>query len=82
VALDAIRAAQEIDVLILDITIPGATSRDVFAETKRLRPKTKTIVISAYPKDVAVDSLQAPVERFIRKPYRMGELLEMIRETE
>jgi PAS domain S-box-containing protein len=81
-AIAAIRAAQRIDVLILDITIPGASSRDVFAEAKRLRPETKMIVLSAYSKDVAAASLQAPVEHFIRKPYRVSELVESIRQTD
>jgi len=81
-AIDAIRAEQEIDVLILDITIPGASSRDVFAEAKLLRPETRMIVLSAYPKDVAVASLQAPVEHFLRKPYPVSELVELIRQTD
>jgi len=81
-AMDAIRAARRIDVLILDITIPGASSRDVFAEANRLRPETRMIVLSAYPKDVAAASLQAPVEHFIRKPYRVSELVELIRQID
>jgi signal transduction histidine kinase len=81
-AMDAIRAAQTIDVLILDITIPGASSRDVFAEAKRLRPEMRLIVLSAYTKDVAATSLQAPVEHFIRKPYRVSELVELIRQRD
>jgi DNA-binding NtrC family response regulator len=81
-AMEAIRVAQRIDVMILDITIPGASSRDVFAEAKRLRPETRMIVLSAYPRDVAAASLQSPVEHFIRKPYRVSELLELIRQTD
>jgi CheY-like chemotaxis protein len=78
VAMEAIRAALRIDVLLLDVTIPGTSSKDVFAEARRLRPETRIIVLSAYPKDVATSSLQAPVEHFIRKPYRIGELVELI----
>jgi CheY-like chemotaxis protein len=81
-AMDAIRTARKIDVLILDITIPGVSSRDVFAEAKRLRPATRMIVLSAYPKDVASAYLQATVEHFIRKPYRVNELVELIRQTD
>lgn len=77
-ALDAIRSAQTIDVLILDITIPGASSREVFSEARRLRPKMKVIVISAYSRDFAAGFLEAPVEQFIRKPYRVNEILELI----
>jgi YesN/AraC family two-component response regulator len=54
----------------------------VFAEAKRLRPATRMIVLSAYPKDVASAYLQATVEHFIRKPYRVNELVELIRQTD
>jgi CheY-like chemotaxis protein len=81
-AMDAIRANQRIDVLLLDITIPGASSGDVFAEARRLRPETRMIVLSAYPRDVAAASLHAPVEHFIRKPYQLSELVELIRQTD
>ena len=68
--------------LILDITIPGASSRDVFDEAKRLRPQTRTIVLSAYPKEVAAASLQSPIDHFIRKPYRLSDLMELITQTD
>lgn len=80
-ALDAIRTAQTIDVLLLDITIPGPSSREVFGEARRVRPKMKVIVISAYSREVAAESLEAPVEHFIRKPYRVDEVLALIQET-
>ena len=78
-ALEAIREHEgPIDVLLLDITLPGASSRDVFAEAKRLRPEMKVIVTSAYNEDTAAASLEARVENFIRKPYRINDLLAFV----
>jgi PAS domain S-box-containing protein len=79
-ALDAIRAQhQRIDVLVLDITIPGASSREVFEEAFRLRPDVRVIVTSAYSVDIAETSLRRPVQHFLRKPYRPADLAALIR---
>ncbi len=81
-ALDVIRTFQRhIDVLLLDITLPGTSSREVFAEAGRMRPDMNVIVTSAYGREMAVASLAARVDRFIRKPFRLDDLVELIRAT-
>jgi PAS domain S-box-containing protein len=81
-ALKAIESYRNsLDVLFLDITIPGASSHDVFEAAKRLIPGIKVIVSSAYSEKFAAESLDGEVEHFIRKPYRVGELVEQIRES-
>jgi PAS domain S-box-containing protein len=78
-ALDALRTQENlIDVMVLDITIPGASSREVLEEAIRLRPDVRVIVTSAYSEDVAAVSLRGPVHHFLRKPYRMADLAELI----
>jgi DNA-binding NtrC family response regulator len=80
-ALEAIRSPKStIHVILLDMTIPGAPSREVFEEAKRLRPDISLIVTSAYGEDVAEEKL-GKVERFIRKPYRINDLLDLIRQA-
>src|ERR1700722_11103017 len=80
-ALDVIRAQKDhIHVLLLDISLPGASSREVLEEAKRLRSDLAVIVTSAYSQEVAAASLGSHVERFIRKPYSFGDLIGMIRE--
>jgi CheY-like chemotaxis protein len=41
----------------------------------------RVIVTSAYAEEVAATSLQADVERFIRKPYSLRNLLGLVRQT-
>jgi PAS domain S-box-containing protein len=78
-ALEAIRAYKDsLDIVFLDITLPGASSRDVFLEAKRSIPGVKVIVTSAYSESVAATSLQAKIEHFIRKPYRVGDLVDLV----
>lgn len=79
-ALEVIRAeANHIDVLFLDITLPGTSSREVYEEAKRLRPYLQVIVTSAKTKQMAEAALATGVERFLRKPFRLADLVEMIR---
>jgi two-component system, cell cycle sensor histidine kinase and response regulator CckA len=81
-ALEVIRAQKEdIDVLLMDITIPGASSREVYEETKRLRPDLPVIVTSAKSEAIAAASLGTGIERFLRKPFSLGDLIDIIRET-
>ena len=80
-ALAAIRGDSLIDALLLDVTLPGAPSREVLAEARRLRPATKVIVTSAYSREYAAASLERDVERFIRKPYSLHELVDLLRQT-
>jgi two-component system cell cycle sensor histidine kinase/response regulator CckA len=82
VALDVIRAqTDDIDLLLMDITLPGASSREVYEEAKRLRPDLPVIVTSAHSREMATSSLTKRIDHFIRKPFRLGDLIDVIGET-
>src|SRR6202040_2747777 len=50
--MDLIRKHKEdIDVILLDVTLPGRSSREIFDEVRRLRPNLKVILTSAYDKN-------------------------------
>jgi PAS domain S-box-containing protein len=79
-AMELIRTHKDdIDVILLDVTLPGRSSREVFEEVQRLRPGLKMILTSAYGKET-VDATFAGlrVEYFIRKPFQMGDLVRML----
>jgi CheY-like chemotaxis protein len=81
-ALEAMHAHKsDIDVLFMDITLPGAPSREVFAEAKRLRPRMRIIVTSAYSEDLATKALGERSDRFIRKPYLITDLIDLFGQT-
>ena len=82
-ALELVRAHyHEIDVMLLDITLPGVSSLEVFEHAKRLRPELKVILTSAYGRE-AVDAAFAGLrgERFIRKPFRFVELMSLLQDA-
>ena len=81
-ALDLLRTCEEtIHVLLLDVTLPGTSSREVFDEARRLRPYMKMVVTSAYRAERAAASLAGTFDRCIRKPYRLVHLAELIHEV-
>ena len=82
-AIDLIcRQSDDIDVILLDVTLPGCSSREVIQESQRIRPDVKIILTSAYGRDMVVSSLEAPqVRGFIRKPFQLAELVQLLRDT-
>lgn len=69
-----------IDVILLDMTIPGASSQEVLAQAAKARPETRVILTSAYSQEMITQGMDAQqVVCFIRKPFRMADLVEAIR---
>jgi two-component system cell cycle sensor histidine kinase/response regulator CckA len=74
--------AEEIDVVLLDLTLPGMTGREVLEELRRLRRDVKVVITSAYGREVALKALGGPESwLYIRKPYQALELVEMLRDV-
>jgi CheY-like chemotaxis protein len=72
----------KIDVVLLDITIPGASSPMVIAEAARIRPDVKILLTSAYSREMAGPAAHAAqVRGFIRKPFRLQDLIALLQET-
>jgi PAS domain S-box-containing protein len=81
-ALEAIRGEDPIDAMLLDVTLPGASSREVFEEAKRLRPGMVAILMSAYSRERATASFAGfTVEYFIRKPFGVDSLTALLRDA-
>jgi CheY-like chemotaxis protein len=82
-ALKLIRADRDrIDAMLLDITLPGVSSREVFEEARRLRPDLVVILTSAYSQESATASFTGlTVEHFIRKPFHIEDLVNLLQDT-
>ncbi len=79
VAMNLLRVhADEIDFILLDFTLPGRSSREVFEEARRIRPGLKIILTSAYGKETVDTTLAGlRVEQFIRKPFHLADLMNL-----
>jgi PAS domain S-box-containing protein len=82
-AIDLLRAnGAGIDTVLLDMTLPGASSREVVEAAANARPNIKVILTSAYSQEMIEGSLRAPqIRSFIRKPFQLGELLKILRSS-
>lgn len=82
-AIDLLRAGiSTIDLILLDLKIPGAKSREVLEEAQRLRPGIRVVMTSANSKEAARESVSlAQSLPFIRKPFQLRDLVAMLRET-
>ena len=83
VAIDLMRAHRDdIDVMLLDFTLPGTSSREVFEEAQRLRAKLKIVLSSAYDrKTVGASFGGLRITRFIRKPFQLDDLAGALQEA-
>jgi CheY-like chemotaxis protein len=71
-----------INVVLLDMTLPGMSGPEVFAELQRIRPDVKIILTTAYSEEMVSASLGARRGwAFIRKPYQIGELVNLLRDA-
>ena len=69
----------EIDIVVLDLTLPGLSGLEVLRQVRRFKPEVKVVVTSANNhqiRDVPAEG-EAPLS-FLRKPYRLGELVRSI----
>jgi PAS domain S-box-containing protein len=72
--------AAEIDVVLLDMTIPGSPSHEVFAKALQVKPEIKIITTSAYSEETVKTALNgASASGFVRKPFRFADLVRSIR---
>jgi two-component system, cell cycle sensor histidine kinase and response regulator CckA len=70
---------RDLTAILLDITLPGASSADVFTEARRLRPDIKIVVTSAYGRTKVDECFPGmDIDAFIRKPYRLTELVALM----
>ena len=71
-----------IDLTLLDMTFPGPSMHEVIAAYVKARPDAKVILTSAYSEEIARASTSVPqIRGFIRKPFRLADLVKTLRDT-
>ncbi len=82
-AVDLMRTrAPEIDVVLLDMTLPGISGPEVLTELRRMQPGLQVIITSAYSQAWALNAIgeQEPW-LYIRKPYPFRELRALLQKV-
>jgi PAS domain S-box-containing protein len=76
--------AEDIDLVLLDLTLPGMSGQEVFRELRVLKPDVKIMFTSGYdPQGITPGSAfsEEVLSNFIRKPYRIDELVHTLHEA-
>lgn len=70
----------EFDIVLLDYMMPKKSGIDALFEIKRLRPKIKVIMITAFSSiENAIDAIKKGASDYISKPFKIDNLLLTIR---
>ncbi len=73
-------ASEDYDIALLDLMMPRMSGIDALAELRRVRPKTRVIMITAFATvENAVDAIKKGASDYISKPFKIEELLTTIR---
>ncbi len=71
---------QEIDAVVLDLTMPKLSGEEVFRQIKLARPDVPVILCSGYTQeDVARQFVGVELDGFIEKPFAPSQLIDMLR---
>ncbi|MEM1180018.1 MAG: response regulator [Acidobacteriota bacterium] len=74
-ALHVFKRRRDIDIVLLDLTMPELDGFETLAELRKLESDIKVILCSGYS---SRDATSIDVDGFLAKPYRPAELLNMI----
>ena len=71
------RSPINVNVVLLDLVMPGMSGQETLAEIRRQRPDLPVVLTSGYAStELALQ--QSATEWFIQKPFRGGKLVEVL----
>jgi two-component system, cell cycle sensor histidine kinase and response regulator CckA len=81
-AVQVFRANRDqIDLVILDLTMPRLSGRDAFQQLLKIDPGVRVLLASGYSSEHAIDLESDRVRGFIGKPYRPDDLGRIVRQA-
>jgi len=73
---------QTLDVILLDIKLPGRSGLEILEELKRLQPKTPVVIVSAFPEEeYALRAFRMGAAAYVSKEGASDELLAAVRKA-
>ncbi len=82
-AIEIMRSkSKEISLVLLDIIMPEMSGEEAYRNIKNIKPEAKIVISTGYARDQTLsDLLQQGADSLIRKPYSVGTIARVIRET-
>lgn len=82
-AMEVLKRTPDIDVLFSDVLMPGMDGITLAREARKLAPDIKILLASGYPASALSDKNVGLHEfHLINKPYRMAEIIRILRKTD
>ena len=76
-----IEVGNEIDLVLLDLTMPGMSGHAVLTKIRERWPKLPVVLMSGFGEVETTDSLRGGFSGFLQKPFNMNELFARIEEA-
>jgi two-component system response regulator CpxR len=81
-ALDYIKS-KDVDVVVLDVLMPGLSGIDTLREMKRIRPLTEVIMLTGHATvETAIDGMKLGAFDYLMKPTEIEELVDKINKAQ
>ena len=78
-ALKILKKANDIDLVILDVKMPGISGTEVLREIRKIDPGLGVIILTAYSSEnVAVEALKGHADDYMEKPLDIARVRETI----
>ena len=68
-----------LDLILLDVRMPGIDGIQILKHVRKIKPKTKVIIITAYDEEVKEEVEKLGIDGFFAKPIDLSKLLDRIR---
>ena len=73
--------AHELDLVVLDMVMPGIDGEEVYRHIKEMRPDARVLISSGFESSGRmIEVLNQNCDGFLRKPFSLGELSEKVQE--
>jgi CheY-like chemotaxis protein len=74
------RQSEDVDLIILDLTMPGMSGAQALPKLRAIRPEVPIIVSSGYDQTEALRQCgESTVDGFLQKPFSLTQLSETVR---
>lgn len=78
-ALNVIDSIKNLDLILLDVRMPGIDGIQILKHLRKTNSKTKVIIITAYDKEVKLEVEKLGIDGFFAKPIDLSKLIDRIR---
>ena len=73
---------QEVDLVVLDVIMPGMSGPEVFAKLRKIDPEVRILIASGYSAPGVIEEMMGTAfTDYVHKPFKLSELSTKVRDT-